>query len=182
MSVLSLGVDRILTRLSPAAAAALVVLAGGIVAMLGAYFVQFVLGYEPCPLCLDQRIPYYVGIPLAALVAAAALNAAPRAVVQGALVLLALTMLVGAGIATYHAGVEWKFWEGPQDCSGPIKRLGSAADLLRQMQKANIVRCDDAPFRILGLSLAGYNVLVSLVLAAIATWGVVAPDAARRRP
>src|SRR5262249_7272616 len=107
-------------RPNPAATAALAVAAVGIAVILGAYFFQYVIGLAPCPLCLEQRIPYYVGIPLALVVAFAAAREAPRPVVTGGLALLAITMLIGAGLAVYHSGVEWKIWAGPQDCSGEI--------------------------------------------------------------
>jgi disulfide bond formation protein DsbB len=81
-------------------------------------------------------------------------------------------VLGSAGLAAYHAGVEWKWWPGPSDCSGPITGMGSATDLLRRMQSEIVVRCDDAAWRFLGLSLAGYNVLISIALAAVAGWGV----------
>ena len=77
------------------------------------------------------------------------------------------------GSATYHAGVEWKWWAGPTECSGALDNLGSAGDLLKQLESISVVRCDEAAWRFLGLSLAGYNVLISLALAAIAGWGFV---------
>jgi disulfide bond formation protein DsbB len=169
-----------MTRLSPAALAALLVDAGALATILGAYFFQYVLGYAPCPLCLEQRIPYYVAIPLALLVAFAALSAAPRTMVRAGLALLTLIMLVSAGLGIYHAGVEWKFWQGPLDCSGPITGFGSASDLFTK--PSGLVRCDDAAWRFLGISLAGYNVLISIVLAAIAAWGVVSVADAKQQP
>src|SRR5712691_9462624 len=159
-----------------AAAAALVVAAGGAATILGALVFQYGLGLAPCPLCLEQRIPYYVAIPLAIVVAIAALRGAPRPLVQAGLGLIALAMLFGAGLALYHAGIEWKWWPGPQDCSGPLTPLGSRG-LLEQLQSVNVVRCDEAPWRFLGLSLAGWNVRISLALAAVALWGLSA-----RRP
>src|SRR5262245_20944830 len=164
------------TRDHPAAAAAALVALGGAATLIGAWIFQYGFGYPPCPLCLDQRIPYYVAIPLGALVAAVAVRGAPRLqrwVVTGGLAVLALAMLIGAALAIYHAGIEWKWWAGPQDCSGPLDPLGSG-DLLRRLQTINIVRCDEAPWRFLGLSLAGYNVLISLALAAVAIWGIIA--------
>ena len=155
---------------NPAAVAARVVAAGGAAAILGAWFFQYGLGYQPCPLCLEQRIPYYVAIPVAALVAVAASRKAPRALVAGGLALLAVAMLIDAALAVYHAGVEWKFWAGPQDCSGPLNPLGSGS-LLQDLQSVRVVRCDEAPWRFLGLSLAGWNVPLSLGLALIAAWG-----------
>jgi len=164
-------------RKNPAAVAALVVAAGGAATILGAYFFQYVLRLAPCPLCLEQRIPYYVALPLALVVAIGALRGSPRALVVGGLLIVAAAMLFNAGLATYHAGVEWKFWEGPRDCSGPISNFGNAGSLLQQMETTSVVRCDEAAWRFLGLSLAGYNVLISLALAAIALWGILAHKA-----
>ncbi|MFL5071774.1 MAG: disulfide bond formation protein B [Xanthobacteraceae bacterium] len=167
------------TPRNPAVTAALVVAAGGAATIVGALFFQYGLGLPPCPLCLEQRIPYYVAIPLAVIIAVAAARGAPRPLVVAGLGVLALLFLFGAGLAAYHAGIEWKWWPGPQDCSGPLDPLGSRR-LLEQLQDISIVRCDQAPWRFLGLSLAGYNVLISLALAAIAAWGALAirPQAA----
>jgi disulfide bond formation protein DsbB len=161
------------TRSSPAASAALVVACLGAATILGAYFFQYVLGYLPCPLCFEQRIPYYIAIPLALVVALAALWSAPRPVVIGGLALLGLIMVVSTGLGAYHAGVEWKWWPGPADCSGPLGGMGSAGDLLQRMQSQTVVRCDDAAWRFLGISLAGYNALISLALVAVTAWGVI---------
>jgi disulfide bond formation protein DsbB len=87
--------------------------------------------------------------------------------------MIALGMLWNAGLATYHAGVEWKLWAGPTECSGALDNLGSAGDLLKQLESISVVRCDEAAWRFLGLSLAGYNVLISLAMAAIALFGFV---------
>ena len=159
-----------------AATAALVVAAAGIAAILGAYFFQYVIGLAPCPLCLEQRIPYYVGIPLALVVAFAASRGAARPLVIGGLGLLAVTTLIGAGLAVYHSGVEWQLWAGPQDCTGDISNFGNAGDLLKRMQQTSIVRCDQAS-RFLGISLANCNVVISLALTAVAAWGIKAEQA-----
>jgi len=156
-----------------AAGAAIVIAIVGAVAILGAFFFQYGLGLEPCPLCLEQRIAYYFAVPLALIVAFADSRGAPRALVTAALVLIALAMLVNAGLGAYHAGIEWKFWPGPADCTGPVTSLGRASDLMRQLRNVTVVRCDEAAWRFLGLSLAAYNVLISLALAAIAVWGAV---------
>jgi len=160
-----------LIRANPAAAAAIAVAAGGVAAILGAWFFQYGLGLAPCPLCLEQRIPYYAAIPLALIVAAAARKGAPRAILAAGLGAIAIAMLTGAGIAVYHAGIEWHWWTGPRDCSGPLAPLGQVKDLLRELETINLVRCDEAPWRFLGFSLAGWNVLISLALAAVAAWG-----------
>jgi disulfide bond formation protein DsbB len=156
----------------PIAAAALVA-AVGAATILGAYFFQYVLKLPPCPLCLDQRIAYYVAIPLAVVIAFAAARHAPRQVLAAGFVVIALAMLFNAGLALFHAGVEWKWWPGPLECSGPINDLGAGGDLLSQLKEISVVRCDEAAWRFLGLSLAGYNVLISLALAVIAAWGAV---------
>ena len=78
-----------------------------------------------------------------------------------------------AGLGAYHAGVEWGFWKGPAECTGPVGNLGSAANLLERLDTVKVVRCDEVQWKFLGLSLAGYNVLISLAMAAIAGWGVV---------
>src|SRR5205823_1687804 len=160
-------------RSQPVAAAALVIALGGAATVLGAWFFQFGLGLKPCPLCLEQRYPYYFAIPLAVLVLLGTSVGAQRKVLLAALFIIAVGMLWNAGLGAYHAGAEWKLWEGPRDCSGPLDNLGSAGDLMRQLQSINITRCDEAAWRFLGLSLAGYNVVISLALAAVAAWGFV---------
>ena len=160
-----------LTRSRPAVAAAVVVAAGGAATILGAYFFQFVIGLQPCPLCLEQRIAFYVSIPLAVVVAVAAAREAPRSLVAAGLGVVALAMLFNSGLALFHAGVEWKWWPGPQECSGPLTDLTAGGDLLSSLTNLTIVRCDEAAWRLLGLSLAGYNVLISFAFAAVAAWG-----------
>jgi disulfide bond formation protein DsbB len=149
-------------------------LAVGLIAaatLAGAWFFQLVLDIRPCPLCLEQRYAYYLTIPLAVLVAIAAARDAPRGLVVTGLVVLALAALANAVLGGYHAGVEWKFWQGPTDCSGPVVDLGKAGSLLERLDTVKVIRCDEVQWRFLGLSLAGYNVLISLLMAAIAIWG-----------
>jgi disulfide bond formation protein DsbB len=157
---------------SPALAAALIVGVIAAVTLAGAWYFQLVLGLQPCPLCLEQRYAYYLAIPLAVLVAVAAGQNAPRSLLVGGLAILALAALANAVLAGYHAGVEWKFWPGPSDCTGPVGNLGSAGSLLDRLDKVKVVMCDEVQWTFLGLSLAGYNVLISLLMAAIALWGV----------
>ena len=157
---------------SPALTAALAVLAIAAATIAGAWYFQLVVGLQPCPLCLEQRYAYYLAIPLAALTVFAAGQNAPRGLLIGGLVILALAALGNAVLAGYHAGVEWKFWAGPSDCTGPVGNLGSAGSLLDRLDKVKVVMCDEVQWTFLGLSLAGYNVLISLLMAAIAGWGV----------
>jgi disulfide bond formation protein DsbB len=157
---------------NPAMTAALAVAGIAVATLAGAWFFQLVLDIKPCPLCLEQRYAYYLAIPLCALVAFAAAKDAPRGVLVAGLALLALAALGNAGLGAYHAGVEWKFWQGPTDCTGTIGDLGSAGSLLQRLDTVKVVRCDEVQWRFLGLSLAGYNVLISLLMAAIAAWGI----------
>jgi disulfide bond formation protein DsbB len=167
--------DRV--RGEPAAAAALTVFAIGLATLLGAWYFQYVVKLAPCPLCLEQRLPYDVVIPLSLLIAVAALLRAPRVPIAIGLLAVAVLMLYGAGLGAYHAGVEWHWWLGPTDCSGPVTDLSAKGSILSQLHSVKVVRCDEAAWRLFGISLAGYNVLISLVLAAIAAYGVTA-----RRP
>jgi disulfide bond formation protein DsbB len=161
-------------RARPIAAAALALAVGGAATILGAWFFQYGIGLKPCPLCLEQRYVFYFGVPLAVLIVLGDSVGASRKVLLAALLVIAAGMLWNAGLATYHAGVEWKWWPGPTDCSGPLESLGSPGGLLHDLQSVRVVRCDEAAWRFLGLSLAGYDVLISLALAGVAAWGIVA--------
>ena len=157
---------------SPALTAALAILLVAAATIAGAWFFQLVVGLQPCPMCLEQRYAYYTIIPLAALVAIFSSRGSPRAVLLLGLALLWLIALANAAFGTYHAGVEWGFWQGPTDCTGPVGNLGSAGNLLERLDTVKVVRCDEVQWRFLGLSLAGYNVLISLLMALIALWGI----------
>jgi disulfide bond formation protein DsbB len=152
------------------AALAIAVIAAATLA--GAWFFQLVLDIRPCPLCLEQRYAYYLAIPLGVLVALAAARDAPRAVLIAGLAILATAALGNAWLGAYHAGVEWGLWKGPTDCTGPVGNLGSAGNLLERLDTVKVIRCDEVQWRFLGLSLAGYNVLISLLMAAIAACGI----------
>jgi disulfide bond formation protein DsbB len=157
---------------SPATIPALAILAVAAATLAVAWFFQLVLDILPCPLCLEQRYAYYASVPFAALVAFGAAKGAPRNMLLAGLLVLALAALGNAGLGAYHAGVEWGFWKGPTDCTGPVGNLGSAGSLLERLDTVKVVRCDEVQWRFLGLSLAGYNVLISLLMAAIGIWGV----------
>ena len=175
MSALSL--ERIRSEPITSAAAAIAVI--GLATILGAYFFQYGLGYRPCPLCLEQRIAYYVAIPLAAMVMLGMSVGSSRKVMTLAFVAIAVAMLWNAGLGAYHSGVEWQWWEGPKECSGPVTNFGPAGSLIDTIQNTRVIRCDEAAWRFLGLSLAGYNVLISLALVAIALWGAAAAYGAK---
>ena len=165
----------------PALVAALGIAAVAAATLAGAWFFQLVLDIQPCPLCLEQRYAYYLAVPLALLVAISAAKDAPRALTVIGLVLLTAAALGNAGLGTYHAGVEWGLWQGPTDCTGTIGGLGSAGGLLDRLDSVKVIRCDEVQWRFLGISLAGYNVLISLLMAALAGWGALGSANAARR-
>ena len=130
----------------------------------------------PCTLCYYQRDVYWTAAPIAlAGLVLARTPAARLAPLVGWL--LALTFLVGFGLAVWHAGAEWKFWPGPKACSGGSGQA-TAAGLTALMNGAKIAapHCDEAAWRLLGLSMAGWNALISLKLAGwSAVWAVWTP-------
>jgi disulfide bond formation protein DsbB len=148
---------------------AFVILAAAVATIAGALVFEHVFGLLPCKLCLVQRNPYYLAIPLA-LVAAVA----PVRWARIGLMLLALVFLASAGLGIYHSGVEWGFFAGPSDCGGtPAPTAGSMGDFLKQLETMRIVSCTEAAWRFFGLSLAGWNVLISLALVGAALWPLI---------
>jgi disulfide bond formation protein DsbB len=156
-------------------AAATAICALSLATLLGAWFFQYALGYLPCHLCLQERIPYYVIIPLSLVVAVAARARAPRAVVVLGLAAIGIAALSGAALGVYHAGVEWGLWAGPTDCTGALWDLKSGGSLYDQLDSIHIVPCDKAAWRFLGVSLAGYNAMISLIMAGLAGFGLRQP-------
>jgi disulfide bond formation protein DsbB len=126
-----------------------------------AWAFQIIGGYVPCPLCLEQRWSYYATIPIAFFLL---WTSSREAILRAGLLVIALIMLAGAVLAVYHAGIEWRWWQGPQACSGGAGLTGTLPDL----SNLRVIRCDQAALRILGLSLAGWNALISLLTAGIA--------------
>ena len=162
---------------APILAAALAVFVFGGSTILAAWGIE-AIGYVPCELCLAQRVPYYVGLPIAALVALGAWRGLPATPLRIGLLLVAAAMLTTAGIAAYHTGVEWHFWPGPADCtgglSGSLPPLSADDDLMAKMNATRLVRCDEPALVMFGLSLAAWNVLVSTGFAVVAAWGALA--------
>lgn len=143
--------------------ASLLLVAGSVMALSAAWYFQLVVGLAPCPLCLDQRIAYYAAVPLGliAFFLARSDRSGPARVL---LALLGVAMLVNAGIAVYHAGIEWQFWTGPTACTGaPV----ATTNVLSALKGARVPRCDEAAWRMFGLSMAGWNALIALALAAV---------------
>lgn len=133
-------------------------------AIIAALAIEHIGGVAPCPLCLEQRTAYYVSIPL--LFLALVLVSADRGRLAALLFFtVALAFLMNAGLGIYHAGAEWKYWPGPDTCAGAANTItGAAGNLLGELAKAKVVRCDEPALVVLGLSLAGWNVVASLLL------------------
>lgn len=140
-------------------------------ALCGAWYFQYVLKYVPCPLCYEQRIPYYFAIPLGLVIGAFALYGARKPLVRYGLYLLTLVLLVSAGMGVYHAGIEWSFWQGPTSCAAGAPSSAPVGNILDSIRNIRAVPCNEAAWRLFGISLAGYNALVSAGAALIAFAG-----------
>ncbi|WP_271879482.1 disulfide bond formation protein B [Phaeobacter italicus] len=131
--------------------------AGSAALLLGAFGFQYIGEMAPCKLCIWQRYPHGAAVVIGAVALAFPLLILPY--------LGALAALATAGVGAYHTGVERGWWEGPSTCtSGPIGNL-SADELMQQIMSAPLVRCDDVPWEMLGLSMASWNAVASFVLA-----------------
>ncbi len=144
--------------------AAYAIAAVSFAALAVAWIIEF-LGYKPCALCLEERIPYYAAVP-AGLVAAYLMHKAPK-LAAAILAALSVALVYNAGVGVYHAGAEWHFWPGPDTCQGTDTLKATSSLAKRLMQNTDTVRCDEAALRIFGLSLAGYSALISAGLAAL---------------
>ena len=135
-------------------------------AILGALAFQHIGGILPCELCLKQRYAYYTGVSLlfAALVL---LSSGQRRRAALLFLAVALMFLANSVLGVYHAGVEWHFWPGPEACTGAQNLSTSVGGLLNSLPSTTVIRCDEAAWRLGGISLAGWNVVVSLLVLAL---------------
>jgi len=138
----------------------------GTVTIAGAWFFQLVIGLDPCPMCLTQRWPYYLGLPLLVLALVLIKNANKNTALACVAAAAAL-FVAGAGYAGYHSGVEWRLWQGPAACTGAQELNFNVENLLQDLKNTKVVDCRDAAWRLFGLSLAGYNVIISTLIAAL---------------
>ncbi|WP_372398224.1 disulfide bond formation protein B [Azospirillum sp. HJ39] len=132
--------------------------------LLSALFFQFVLDYQPCVLCIMQRWPY-VAVMVFGLVTW--LFRRWKGLGDALLVASGFALLAGAGIAAYHVGVEQHWWAGTSSCGGSVP-ANSLEALRAQVMAAPVTRCDEVAWSLFGISMAGYNVAISLALAAYA--------------
>jgi disulfide bond formation protein DsbB len=143
-----------------------VVFGGALLIILTAHAFEQFGGYAPCPLCLQERYAYYFGVP-AAVVAFFAARGESFGFARLVLLLIAIGFLLNMGLGIYHAGAEWKFWPGPETCAGGFDLKWSQEGIV----DTPVIRCDEAAWRFLGLSFAGWNAVVSALLASIALRG-----------
>ena len=144
-----------------------IALALGIVSaalILGALGFQYIGGYPPCEMCMWQRYPHFASIAIGLgggllLLAGALPQSLSKPVAGLALLAIAITGTIGV----YHAGVEWQWWKGPAACTGSAFQWTGKLDL-----NAHVVSCDHAAWRLFGISMAGYNAIISLGAAVIA--------------
>jgi disulfide bond formation protein DsbB len=139
--------------------------------ILAALAFEHLGGYAPCPLCLEERYAYYIAVPASALAFFLA-QGRLTGLVRILLVSIALAFLVNAALGVYHAGIEWKWWAGPGECSGAFELEWGEEGII----DTPVIRCDEASWRLFGLSFAGWNAVISGLLAVIAGYG-----ATRRR-
>ena len=145
----------------------------GMFTILGAWAFELIGGFVPCELCLAQRMPYYIGLPILALIII--LWSKIPAVIRLILTLLvAAVFLWSMYLGVFHAGVEWKFWPGPTACTGTGEGLNFSD--LNNLNEAKVVPCDEPQFRFMGISFAGYNALISLLITyvlGLSAWGQI---------
>ena len=129
------------------------------------WYAQLGLGYLPCKLCYQERLPYYVGLPLALAAVVVAGIGWGRATFRTLAVTVAVAFAIGIALGVYHAGVEWRWWLGPADCGAAGNAMpAQASDLLGALKTVRVVSCTEAAARFLGLSFAGWNAVLCAVL------------------
>jgi disulfide bond formation protein DsbB len=153
----AVGSDRFV-GLSGPATARLIALLLPLVLLGGALGSQYIGGLHPCEMCYWQRWPHAAAIVLAALAFTAPADSGRT---RNLVLLAALAIAISGAIGVYHAGVEAKLWEGFTTCTATGRGL-STAELLKQISRTPLVRCDEVQFRFLGISMAGWNAILSL--------------------
>ena len=137
------------------------ILAFSIITLLIAYFIQYVLGYKPCNLCIIERIPYIAAIILISLIFI--LNKYQNIISTFILIFF----FFGAVVSSYHFGIEQGFFSESFVCDLSSSLPLNKEELLNQLQKSDIVSCKDVKFTFFGLSLATINTIISLILSGI---------------
>lgn len=132
--------------------------------ILGALAFEHIGGYKPCPLCLQQRYAYYIAIPVL-FIALVLLSVGNRPFATALLFFIAMVFLANSAFGVYHAGAEWGYWDPPTTCGATGEALkGGGKKLLSALKNVNVVDCSKPALVIFGLSLAGWNAIISLCL------------------
>ena len=154
-----------------------VITAASIMMLGGALLFQYVGGLQPCVLCIYQRYPYAIAIALG--LTALALASRPEGVKLSKLFVYACAalFLAGMAVAAFHVGVEQHWWQGTAEC-GTTQAPKTLEELRAMLEAQPVVRCDEVTWSLFGISMAGYNVMVSALLAAFC---IVAPGRVQTR-
>jgi disulfide bond formation protein DsbB len=135
------------------------------IALCAALVAQYGFKFEPCELCLQQRQPYAIGIPLAFIVAHLATKDVSENVVKAAQALFVAVIGWSLFLSLRHSGVEWGFWAAPGDCTASAQAMTDINDLQAQLKNYVLVPCDRPAWKLFGLlSLANLNALLSAFL------------------
>ncbi|MGQ0588850.1 MAG: disulfide bond formation protein B [Sphingosinicella sp.] len=151
---------------SPLALAKLLALAAPAALLGGAYYFQYVVGLPPCEMCYWQRWAHMAALAFA-IVALLGGKMPDRG--RSFVWLAALGILASGLIGAYHAGVELDYFEGLTQCTAHGS-TASGAELLREILSAPLIRCDEVPWSLFGISMAGWNAILSLLAALTVLW------------
>ena len=139
----------------------LIVICSAMVIIAAMYF-QYILGLAPCKLCIWQRFPHAIAVVIGTLILLR-----PQLKIVGSLSAL-ISIFFGTVLAGYHAGIEAKFWQGPESCSGVNNLKDLSPELfLQKILTTKVVRCDEVAWSFLNISMAGWNLVISLQLTLI---------------
>ena len=145
-----------------------ILLSCSVLALIFAYVSQYFFGLEPCILCFHQRKPFYF-VAILAFLGRFLIKKRSR---QKLIILLSVSLLiVNAGIAFFHAGVEKKFFKGPTGCSSlSLEDVQDVQELARIIESTSAIRCDEPKFYFLGITMAGWNFLYCISLIIMISW------------
>lgn len=165
---MSIWLQRVWVRNAPA-----LILAASAIVLGSAMASQYWGGLTPCKLCIWQRWPYVATIAAALMALSLFRGPAGRRVLVG---FCAAAFAIGGGIAVYHAGVELGWFPGPTSCSGDATMVAQTVEDLRRLLLAQpVVRCDEIQWSLFGVSMAGYNAIISMILAAASLYAALKP-------
>lgn len=166
-------IDKQFNKMVPHAA--LWLMLGSILTLAAAYVFQYGFHYYPCDLCYLQRYPYMGVAALGALYLVLEGNRTDFTTSLVGKLLLAImvaALYYDGGVAVYHVGVEQKWWQGPTACTSTIDMTLTGEELLKAIQNAPIIKCDEVQWSLFGLSMAAYNAIIafSMALFGSAAW------------